>query len=99
MTEHSPGDQSPESSAAASPDPAYLDGLNWVRATDDPDPDAVCIEIAEGSGDLVHLRQSNDRGTVVTTTQRKWEAFVLGVRNNEFDHFVVDAEDTGETAR
>jgi hypothetical protein len=66
--------------------------LNWVRATDDPDPRAECIEVAMGEGDLVHLRQSDDPGKVVTTTQTKWDAFVLGVRNNEFDHFV---EDTG----
>jgi predicted secreted Zn-dependent protease len=62
--------------------------LNWVRATDDPDPDAVCMEIAAGEGDLVHIRQSDAPDRVVTTTQAKWDAFVLGVRNSEFDHFV-----------
>ncbi|NGO73318.1 DUF397 domain-containing protein [Streptomyces boncukensis] len=66
------------------------DRLTWVRATDDPDPEAECIEIAEGEGDLVHLRQSDDPENVVTTTQAKWHAFVLGVRNNEFDHFVEE---------
>lgn len=63
-----------------------LGDLHWVRATDDPD--AECIEIAFGEGSLVHLRQSDDPGTVVTTTRAKWDAFVLGVRNDEFDHFV-----------
>jgi hypothetical protein len=68
-----------------------LSGLDWVRATDDPDPRAECIEIAFGAGDLVYLRQSDDPGTVVTTTQAKWDAFVLGVQNDEFDHFVEGA--------
>lgn len=76
-----------------------LSGLDWVRATDDPDPDAECIEIAAGEGGLVHLRQSDDRATVVTTTQAKWDAFVLGVRNNEFDHFVEDVEPPEQPAR
>jgi hypothetical protein len=67
-----------------------VNGLNWIRATDDPDPQAECIEIAFGDGDLVYLRQSDDPETVVTTTQAKWDAFVLGVQNNEFDHFVED---------
>lgn len=73
------------------------DGLNWVRATDDPAPDAPCIEIAyaeDGRGGLVHIRQSDDPRQVVTTTQAKWDAFVLGVKNDEFDHFVrPDVED------
>lgn len=66
--------------------------LEWIRATDDPDPRAECIEIAFGEGDLVYLRQSEEPDTVVTTTQAKWDAFVLGVRNDEFDHFVADPE-------
>lgn len=70
------------------------DHLTWVRATDDPDPTAECIEIAAGEGDLVHLRQTDDPENVVTTTQAKWHAFVLGVRNDEFDHFVQEP-DTG----
>ena len=67
---------------------AEADGLNWIRATDDPSPDAACIEMAEGPDGLIHLRQSDDPSKVVTTTRTKWHAFVLGVRNNEFDHFV-----------
>lgn len=62
--------------------------LTWIRATDDPDPAAACIEVAAGEDDLVHLRQTDDPENVVTTTQAKWHAFVLGVRNDEFDHFV-----------
>lgn len=73
-------------------DPNGPNGLTWVRATDDPDPRAECIEIAFGEGDLVHLRQSTEPETVVTTTQAKWDAFVLGVQNDEFDHFVAGLE-------
>ncbi|MFI6879279.1 DUF397 domain-containing protein [Streptomyces sp. NPDC050400] len=42
-------------------------------------------------GDLVHLRETSAPDTVVTTTRRKWDAFVLGVRAGEFDHFVRPA--------
>ncbi|MFJ9040339.1 DUF397 domain-containing protein [Streptomyces sp. NPDC102406] len=46
------------------------------------------IEVAFGGGDLVHLRETSDPDTVVTTTRAKWDAFALGVRAGEFDHFV-----------
>ncbi|MDT9693248.1 DUF397 domain-containing protein [Streptomyces sp. P9(2023)] len=44
---------------------------------------AVGITVAHGPGDAVHLRAD---GTV-TTDARKWDAFVRGVRDGEFDHF------------
>ncbi|GAA2105291.1 hypothetical protein GCM10009801_81550 [Streptomyces albiaxialis] len=75
------------------------DGLEWIRATDDPSPDAACIEIADGPDGLVHIRQSDDPANVVTTTRAKWDAFVLGVRNNEFDHFVQGRRDSDKEGR
>lgn len=45
------------------------DGLDWTRATDDLDPDAPCIEMAAGEGDLVHIRQSDSPDRIVTTTR------------------------------
>ncbi|MBW1599327.1 DUF397 domain-containing protein [Streptomyces sp. JJ38] len=65
------------------------DKLDWIRSSDDPDEE--CIEVAVGEGDLVHLRQTDDPEHVVTTTKAKWRAFVLGVRNDEFDHFARGA--------
>ncbi|MEU0135030.1 DUF397 domain-containing protein [Streptomyces sp. NPDC006296] len=63
-------------------------GLTWVRAAPEgaegPGP---WIEIAFGRGGLVHLRETGDPGTVVTTTVQKWEAFTRGVVAGEFDHF------------
>ncbi|UGY92851.1 DUF397 domain-containing protein [Streptomyces gobiensis] len=64
--------------------------LNWIRASDNPDEE--CIEVAAGEGDLIHIRQTDDPENVVTTTQAKWKAFVLGVQNDEFDHFVEGIE-------
>ncbi|WP_405819689.1 DUF397 domain-containing protein [Streptomyces sp. NBC_01390] len=36
----------------------------------------------------VHLRSTTAPETVVTTDRENWNAFVLGVRAGEFDHFV-----------
>ncbi|MEN8650055.1 DUF397 domain-containing protein [Streptomyces sp. 21So2-11] len=62
--------------------------LDWIRAApegeDGPGP---WIEVAFGPEDLVYLRETSDLGNVVTTTQQKWDAFVLGVQAGEFDHF------------
>ncbi|MFF3450946.1 DUF397 domain-containing protein [Streptomyces sp. NPDC002667] len=71
-------------------------GLDWVRAApEDATGPGPWIEIAFGEDDLVHLRETSDPGNVVTTTRRKWDAFVLGVRAGEFDHFVEGLEDAG----
>ncbi|MGH4029402.1 DUF397 domain-containing protein [Actinomycetota bacterium Odt1-20B] len=45
---------------------------------------------SEGTGDddPVHLRETSAPENLVTTTRKKWDAFVLGVRAGEFDHFV-----------
>jgi hypothetical protein len=48
------------------------------------------IEVATGEGDLVHIRSTDGPDNIVTTTVAKWKAFVLGVQNDEFDHFVDD---------
>ncbi|MEV0117937.1 DUF397 domain-containing protein [Streptomyces sp. NPDC050844] len=64
--------------------------LDWIRAAPEgeegPGP---WIEIAYGKDDdAVYLRETSDPENVVTTTQKKWDAFVLGVQAGEFDHFV-----------
>ncbi|WP_323379992.1 DUF397 domain-containing protein [Streptomyces alkaliphilus] len=64
-------------------------GLDWVRAEVEDGSDEHCFEVAP-DGEWVHIRQTDDPGAIVTTTRAKWDAFVLGVRNNEFDHFVTD---------
>ncbi|MEU9139110.1 DUF397 domain-containing protein [Streptomyces sp. NPDC048404] len=68
--------------------------LDWVRAAP---PDATgpgpWIELAFSEDDLVYIRETGDPENVVTTTRRKWDAFVLGVQAGEFDHFVEGLED------
>ncbi|WP_037841676.1 DUF397 domain-containing protein [Streptomyces sp. NRRL WC-3549] len=60
----------------------------WTRAApEDATGPGPWIEIAFGPGELVHLRETGDPDTVVTTTRTKWDAFAQGVRAGEFDHF------------
>ncbi|MFD9593872.1 DUF397 domain-containing protein [Kitasatospora sp. NPDC059973] len=47
-----------------------------------------CLELAPGTGDLRHLRESDDPDVVVTTDVAKLRAFILGVKAGEFDHFI-----------
>ncbi|WP_329300479.1 DUF397 domain-containing protein [Streptomyces sp. NBC_00659] len=68
--------------------------LDWVRAApEDATGPGPWIEIAFGEDDLVYIRETGDPENVVTTTRRKWDAFVLGVQAGEFDHFVEGLED------
>jgi predicted secreted Zn-dependent protease len=65
--------------------------LEWIRAEVEDGSDEHCFEVAAGEGDLIHIRQTDEPEKIVTTTQAKWHAFVLGVQNNEFDHFAEEA--------
>ncbi|MEF9904895.1 DUF397 domain-containing protein [Streptomyces sp. P9-A2] len=47
------------------------------------------IEVVVGDDDTVRIRATAAPDTTVTTDRRKWDAFVLGVRAGEFDHFVA----------
>ncbi|MFD9501058.1 DUF397 domain-containing protein [Streptomyces sp. NPDC060035] len=65
--------------------------LVWTRAApEDAEGPGPWIEIAFGDEGLVHLRETSDPGTVVTTTRTKWDAFTQGVRAGEFDHFAQE---------
>ncbi|MER6614719.1 DUF397 domain-containing protein [Streptomyces xantholiticus] len=52
--------------------------LTHALKTGSPSP---YIDVAHAPDGLVRV------GGVVTTTHEKWDAFVLGVRAGEFDHF------------
>ncbi|WP_310728965.1 DUF397 domain-containing protein [Streptomyces sp. N2A] len=46
-----------------------------------------CLETARASGEIL-IRESDDPQVVVRTTPEKLAAFILGVKNGEFDHFL-----------
>ncbi|MGA4839457.1 DUF397 domain-containing protein [Streptomyces sp. G45] len=76
--------------------PSPPDGLDWIRAApEDEDGPGPWIEIAFGPGDCVYLRETSSPDAVVTTTRKKWDAFVLGVQAGEFDHFVETVGEEG----
>jgi hypothetical protein len=62
--------------------------LDWIRAApEDETGPGPWLEVASGPDELIYIRETSDPENVVTTTQRKWDAFVLGVLAGEFDHF------------
>ncbi|MEU9079386.1 DUF397 domain-containing protein [Kitasatospora sp. NPDC048538] len=63
--------------------------LSWQKSSfSDADGADNCLEVASGTGDLRHLRESDDRGVIVTTDAAKLRAFILGVKAGEFDHLI-----------
>jgi hypothetical protein len=65
---------------------------DWQKAApDDWEGPYIDVAIDEEAG-IVRLRESRNPDVVVTTTLAKWDAFVLGVKAGEFDHFVEGAE-------
>ncbi|MFJ9951408.1 DUF397 domain-containing protein [Kitasatospora sp. NPDC091207] len=47
-----------------------------------------CLEVRTAD-DMVEIRDPDTGDIIVRTTHRKWEAFLLGVKAGEFDHFVA----------
>ncbi len=45
----------------------------------------ACVEVAFLVDGQVALRESEDPASVVITSAVKWDAFLAGVRNSEFD--------------
>ncbi|GAA3623503.1 hypothetical protein GCM10022223_45600 [Kineosporia mesophila] len=45
----------------------------------------ACVEVAFLSDGRIAMRESDEPGSVVFTSAMKWDAFLAGVRNNEFD--------------
>ena len=74
--------------------------IEWTRAApEDATGPGPWIEVAFGPDDHVYLRGTSDPANIVTTTRRKWDAFVLGVQAGEFDHFVAEFEACGTAGR
>ncbi|MFE2723766.1 DUF397 domain-containing protein [Kitasatospora sp. NPDC059327] len=63
--------------------------LAWQKSSfSGGDASNNCLELASGTGDLRHLRESDDPAVVVATDAAKLRAFILGVKAGEFDHLV-----------
>jgi len=60
-----------------------ISDVEWHGAPGDPNEERV--EIAYLPGGAVAMRNSTDPDTVLRYTEAEWRAFVLGVRDGEFD--------------
>ncbi|MEU8923682.1 DUF397 domain-containing protein [Kitasatospora sp. NPDC048545] len=63
--------------------------LVWQKSSySDAEGADNCLELAQGDGDLRHVRESDDPSVIVTTSTAKLRAFILGAKAGEFDHLV-----------
>ncbi|BDM66722.1 hypothetical protein HEK616_02090 [Streptomyces nigrescens] len=61
--------------------------IKWQKSSFSSGNSEQCLETARDSGEIL-LRESDDPHVIVRTTPEKLAAFILGVKNGEFDHFV-----------
>ncbi len=52
----------------------------------------MSLEATVGDDGMIYIRETDQPDVVAVTTPAKWEAFVLGVKAGEFDHFVDQVE-------
>ncbi|MFG2846184.1 DUF397 domain-containing protein [Kitasatospora sp. NPDC048296] len=63
-----------------------MEQLNWQRSSFSG-TNTNCLEIAS-EGEFVYIRESDNPTHIVTTTRTKLNAWILGAKDGEFDHFV-----------
>jgi hypothetical protein len=68
--------------------------LAALKSNTRPEPIQVTFTHGNDKATPVRIHGTDARGTVVTTDRQKWEAFVLGVKAGEFDHFAEGPNDT-----
>ncbi|MEI5136624.1 DUF397 domain-containing protein [Streptomyces libani] len=61
--------------------------IKWQKSSFSGGSGEQCLETARVAGEIL-LRESDDPDMIVRTTPEKLAAFILGVKNGEFDHFV-----------
>ncbi|GAA3191312.1 MULTISPECIES: DUF397 domain-containing protein [Streptomyces] len=61
--------------------------IKWQKSSFSGGGGEQCLETAISNGEIL-LRESDDPTVIVKTTPEKLAAFLLGVKNGEFDHFV-----------
>ncbi|AUY50164.1 DUF397 domain-containing protein [Streptomyces sp. CB01881] len=63
--------------------------ISWQKSSySDAEGGNNCLEVAPGTGDARHLRESDDPDVIVTTTTTKLRAFILGAKAGAFDHLI-----------
>ncbi|AEW96509.1 MULTISPECIES: DUF397 domain-containing protein [Streptomycetaceae] len=62
-----------------------MDQLAWRKSSYSGGGNGNCVEMASGDGPLVHLRESDDPGTVLTAAAGAWAAFLDAVRGGTYD--------------
>ncbi len=62
-----------------------LTGARWQGGGQGSDPDAGQLEIAFVDGHIAMRSSADPDGPVLIFTPAEWDAFVLGVRDGEFD--------------
>ncbi|MBT0770764.1 DUF397 domain-containing protein [Kineosporia sp. J2-2] len=62
-----------------------FEGADWRKSTKSSGTGGACVEVAFLADGSVALRESDQPESVVITTPVKWDAFLAGVRNCEFD--------------
>ncbi|WP_100446288.1 DUF397 domain-containing protein [Glycomyces xiaoerkulensis] len=68
--------------------PGELAGIRWHISTRSPDNGGQCVEagpLGDGSGRIAVRHSHHPEGSVIVYTRAEWDAFIAGVKDDEFD--------------
>ncbi|MFD9594761.1 DUF397 domain-containing protein [Kitasatospora sp. NPDC059973] len=60
---------------------------HWQKSTSSSQDGGNSVEVSTNSEGLIEIRESDDPGSIVVTTPRKFALWLEGVKRGEFDHF------------
>jgi len=64
-----------------------LTGVKWEKASRSG-ANGACVEVARVAGFVAVHDSKEPDGPALTYTRKEWEAFLDGVKQGEFDHFL-----------
>ncbi|MCX5211222.1 DUF397 domain-containing protein [Kitasatospora sp. NBC_00240] len=63
----------------------------WQKSSSSTQDGGNSVEVAQNADGMIEIRESDDPGSVVVTTPKKFALWLEGVKRGEFDHFCDDA--------
>ncbi|MER5413928.1 DUF397 domain-containing protein [Streptomyces virginiae] len=66
--------------------------IKWEKSRYSTDAEGSnCLEVGEGEGDEILLRESDDPSVIIRTTRAKMQAFLDGAASGQFDKYGTGA--------
>jgi hypothetical protein len=64
-------------------------GTNWIKSSRSTQNGGACVEARRFNGVIEVRNSKHPEAGIVRFTTEEWDAFLLGAKNDEFDHLLA----------